>query len=213
MIKLTKGFLSLAIFFCATSPVFANADNTNAATWELKGVHLGDSLDSFRAKFPNAQCETSPMDAHLVDCADATTFSDKPATFRAHFLEGRAVRVAIEKIDAEATLAAATPLIEKYGEPKYKKKQRGNFIVKNEKVGFLEPKEMMQSRSYDTWIWQQGQLELRTLPLDDSVRDTKFTWSAIVLVDHFRYDEVFWPRWRGKAAASIPSIEAARNDI
>lgn len=203
MNKLKNGIVSL-LLVCSAAPAFADVAKVDSSKWELKGIHLGDTTEQFQSKFPNATCEASPKDAALVTCVDKTvSFSDKPAHFRAHFLDGKSVRVAIERIEAEATLAASGPLIEKYGEPKIKKKKKAWYLSKYTK----------QVRWYETWVWQDGQIELRTQPADDTQRDPDFTWAAIVLVDHFRYDEVFFPRNLGKPAASLPSIEAAKNDI
>jgi hypothetical protein len=186
---------ALILFLMATAPAAKElpAVTGESTRWELKGVHLGASLVEVQTQLPNATCTPKPEDPGIVLCIDATnSLGGEPASVAAMLLDGRVVKVAIEKLTYEQAFSACAPLTGKFGVATDVSRIRVN----------LQRGRYVQMEHKERCVWRDGENSLYLEPADWTDRKKMFTYSALILVDEARHNREWVVRYNSKNAPS-----------
>lgn len=181
------GFAALVALPCA-----ARADQPVSASWEIKGIHLGDSGKTLLGLVPTLACKAEAFDAGLETCRDAgATLADKPATLRVTLLDDKVVLVELADLRRKQTDAAADALAQKYGPANFVSEASfrhalGDHVEKAPK-----------------YRWVDGDVQLVVDPLE--VGGNGLPHGTVYLLDVERHDQQWLGRYRlggkGKDAA------------
>ena len=117
--------LLLVAALSITSPAKAEEVAARSASWELKGVRLGQDLAEVRARLPDLQCVEPGTGAWR--CTDEhETIVGKPARMVVHALDGKVVSVRVNDMTRQQSMEVLNGLIAKYGDAdKYKQYKGG----------------------------------------------------------------------------------------
>lgn len=185
--------MTLAVVALASvAPAAAQDSSTrDSSAWELKGLHLGATMDDVKAAFPGAKCEVEAFDAGLATCMDwKNSLAGSKALLNVKFLDGRAVFISVANIDLKQADAAAVALTAKFGPATVIEANEGHETERFRQRGIYT--------TADRYTWTQGAHVLEVVPFDWTNKRTGITHAAVVLRDEVKHDREWIVRYNNK---------------
>ncbi len=193
-------FLSFvfANFAFAEDPTTSPTNASDSSEWELKGLHLGVTLEEVKTALPNAKCVVEHFDQALASCDDwNNTLAEKKAIVTVKFLDGRAVFISIANIDISQSKLAAAALTQKFGSPKKITTLEGHTSVRHRERSIYTDAEH--------YLWKDGNTVLTVNPFEWTNKKSGTTYAAVTLMDEEKHDRQWVVRFnnQGKKANDI----------
>lgn len=183
----------LLITPCAGAAETPSAGTGQAASWELKGIHLGESTEAVKTLLPNASCTSKPSDAGIVVCVDdKNSVGGEVASVAVKLLDGHVVSVAIENLTYEQAYSACAPLTQKFGPATFVDR----VMVKLKRGRYVE------TEKKERCTWRDGEMSLFLDPDDWTSEKKQFTYSAIILMDEAKHNREWVIRYNAKGSPS-----------
>lgn len=157
--------------------------------WELKGFHLGMSMEDAKAAIPNGKCEVKAPGVEL--CEDRNMpFAGGTTRLVVKFLDSRVVSISANDITREQAQNAALGLISKFG-------PATNVNTDTRYVQRLD-----RQVSAKVYQWRDGDVALVVTPFKFS-DGRKDIFAQVLLSQLSVHDEQWLRRARGQASNAV----------
>lgn len=147
---------------------------TPVPEWELKGLRLGDSLETIQAAAPGLVCETHAHDTGLTYCLDKqSTLGGESAFLVIKLLDGAAVYIALENLTYAQMTAAVPTMLSRYGTPAFT----------DSIVGDLHEGRRVRTVRRTRTVWRrEGDQVAAALPFNWTDENRGITYSSVSLM-------------------------------
>lgn len=186
-----------ALMLAATHAIAADQPASDPASqsrprYELKGIALGDDMETVKASLTNPECETFG-DGSAVQCyVKHITIAEKPAELLVRFLNGKVISVSATGMTQEDAYAAGDALKIKYGAPDFVTQRR--YTIRRPTAD--------RSAIYRVPVWEVVPDVERLYVDPSSYTQNSFTYAGVLLINEHLHNDIWLAQMKGRASAA-----------